>query len=160
MTGYVVYDVFTDTVFGGNPLAVILDASGLSGAQMQSIAREFNFSESSFVLPPDDPAHTAKVRIFTPTMEVPFAGHPTIGTAVALADLGNGPDMVFELGIGPIRCQAEAGAASFITTQPLRVLSRPDPSLVANCLGLEAEAVCTDRHEPVQASVGLEFVIA
>src|SRR5450631_2813001 len=85
---YVTADVFTDRMFGGNPLAVVLDAAGLSAAQMQSIALEFNYSETTFVLPPDDPAHTAKVRIFTPRTEVPFAGHPNVGTAFVLARAG------------------------------------------------------------------------
>lgn len=159
MTRFLVYDVFTDTPFGGNPLAVIPDASGLTGAMMQRIAREFNFSESAFVLPPENATHTAKVRIFTPTMEVPFAGHPIIGTAVALADLGKGPDMALELGVGPIPCRAEAGTARLVTKQPLRILSRPEPALVADCIGLQAESIRTERHAPVQATVGLEFVL-
>ena len=82
---YVTTDVFTDRMFGGNPLAVVLDAEGLSGTEMQAIALEFNYSETTFVLPPDDPANTAKVRIFTPRTEVPFAGHPNVGTAFVLA---------------------------------------------------------------------------
>src|SRR2546421_12355699 len=82
---YLTLDVFTETAFGGNPLAVVPDARGLTTAQMQAIAAEFNYSESTFVLPPDDPAHTAKVRIFNRTSEMPFAGHPNVGTAFALA---------------------------------------------------------------------------
>ncbi len=82
---YVTAVVFTDRMFGGNPLAVVLDASGLSTAQMQAVALEFNYSETTFVLPPDDAAHTARVRIFTPRVEVPFAGHPNVGTACMLA---------------------------------------------------------------------------
>ena len=73
---YITVDVFTDRAFGGNPLAVVLDAEGLSTAQMQAIAREFNLSETAFILKPQDSAHTAHVRIFTPSAEVPFAGHP------------------------------------------------------------------------------------
>ena len=87
-TRYLVYDVFTETAFGGNPLAVIVDAAGVPEENLQRIAREFNFSETTFVYPPEDPAHDAKVRIFTPTMEIPFAGHPTVGTSVALRELG------------------------------------------------------------------------
>src|SRR6476660_8273937 len=82
---YTTVDVFTDRMFGGNPLAVVLDAQGLSAAQMQSIAAEFNYAESTFVLPPRDPRHSAQVRIFTPRSEVPFAGHPNVGTAFVLA---------------------------------------------------------------------------
>src|SRR5260370_6165004 len=82
---YVSADVFTDQMFGGNPVAVVLDAEGLSTAEMQAIALEFNYSETTFVLPPDNSANTAKVRIFTPRTEVPFAGHPNVGTAFVLA---------------------------------------------------------------------------
>src|ERR1700730_16042429 len=82
---YVTADVFTDRIFGGNPLAVVLDAEGLTGSQMQAIATEFNYSETTFVLPPRESGHTAHVRIFTPRIEVPFAGHPNVGTAVVLA---------------------------------------------------------------------------
>ena len=82
---YVTVDVFTERPFGGNPLAVVLDAEGLTSAQMQSIATEFNYSETTFVLPARELGHTAHVRIFTPKIEVPFAGHPNVGTAVVLA---------------------------------------------------------------------------
>ena len=82
---YVTVDVFTDRVFGGNPLAVVLDAQGLKKPQMQAIATEFNYAETTFVLPPRAADHTAHVRIFTPRTEVPFAGHPNVGTAVVFA---------------------------------------------------------------------------
>ena len=82
---FITVDVFTDRKFGGNPLAVVPDATPLTGAQMQAIAGEFNLAETTFVLPPQDPAHTAEVRIFTPRAELPFAGHPNIGTAYVLA---------------------------------------------------------------------------
>lgn len=85
---YCTCDVFSDTRFGGNPLAVLPDARGLTDAEMQAIAREFSYSETTFVLPPADARHTARVRIFTPGGELPFAGHPTIGTAFALAATG------------------------------------------------------------------------
>ncbi len=85
---FVTVDVFTDRPFGGNPLAVVLDAEGLSTASMQAIAREFGYSETTFVLPPSDSAHSARVRIFTPTAEIPFAGHPNVGTAMVLARHG------------------------------------------------------------------------
>jgi trans-2,3-dihydro-3-hydroxyanthranilate isomerase len=84
---YVTIDVFTDRMFGGNPVAVVLDAAGLSTSQMQAIAIEFNYSETTFILPAGHPDHSARVRIFTPSSEVPFAGHPNIGTAFALATL-------------------------------------------------------------------------
>src|SRR6202042_1554508 len=85
---FVTVDVFTDRQFGGNPLAVVIDAGGLSSRQMQAIAAEFNLAETTFVLPPKDGAHTAEVRIFTPRSEMPFAGHPNIGTAYVLARAG------------------------------------------------------------------------
>jgi len=81
---YVTVDVFTDRAFAGNPLAVVIDAAGLDTAQMQAIAAEFNYSESTFVLPPENPSHTARVRIFTRQNEIPFAGHPNVGTAFVL----------------------------------------------------------------------------
>jgi len=103
---YLTCDVFTDRLFCGNPLAVLPDARGLSDQQMQAIAREFNYSETTFVLPADDLHHTARVRIFTPGGELPFAGHPTIGTAFVLASLGmiapETNEIVFEEGVGPV----------------------------------------------------------
>ena len=84
-------DVFTDRAFTGNPLAVVLGADGLTTAQMQTIAREFNLSETIFVMAPQDPAHSARVRIFFPTAEIPFAGHPTVGCAIHLATAGAAP---------------------------------------------------------------------
>lgn len=159
MFNYVVYDVFTDTAFGGNQLAVFPDATNLPEADLQNIAREFNFSEVTFVTPPQDPTHTAKVRIFTPTMEVPFAGHPTIGTAVALADLGYGPDMVLELGVGPLRCRAADGDAQFTTEVALEIVANPDPALVARALGIDVNAILTTTHAPVMATLGLAFTI-
>lgn len=159
MTAYRVYDVFTDTPFGGNPLAVIPDATALPEDRLQKIAREFNFSETTFVYPPADPAHTARVRIFTPTMEVPFAGHPTIGTAVALGDLGYAGAMVLELGIGPIPCTVDGNAASFTTSAPLTVYGEPDVATVAACLGLPSTAISTAVHSPTQASLGLPFTL-
>ena len=99
---FVTVDVFTDTQFGGNPLAVVVDADGLSSEQMQRIAAEFNLAETTFVLPPKAAEHTAYVRIFTPRAEMPFAGHPNVGTAFVLATEGrcygrplNGPSLMF-----------------------------------------------------------------
>src|SRR5690554_7241025 len=108
---YAVLDVFTNRVLAGNPLAVVLDGEGLSDERMQAIAREFNLSETVFVLPPDKPAHSARVRIFTPGRELPFAGHPTVGTAILLAveRFGSGSGgqeavVVLEENIGDVRC--------------------------------------------------------
>ncbi|MEM9787325.1 MAG: PhzF family phenazine biosynthesis protein [Pseudomonadota bacterium] len=159
MTRYFVYDVFTDHAFGGNPLAVIPDATALNNADLQNIAREFNFSETTFVYPATDPAHTARVRIFTPTTEIPFAGHPTIGTALALRDEGHEGDMVLELGVGPIPCRFDGDRAAFTTSAPLERIAQPDTALVARALGLPADAISTATHPPIQASLGLPFVI-
>lgn len=159
MTQFFVYDVFSAVPFGGNQLAVIPDATGIAEDQLQKIAREFNFSETTFVYPPKDANHTAQVRIFTPTMEVPFAGHPTIGTAVALRDEGHEGAMVLELGVGPIPCSFEGKLASFIVSAPLTRRKAPEAALVAACLGLDAAAIKTTTHGPVHGGVGLDFAI-
>ncbi len=153
MTRYLTYDVFTSEPFGGNPLAVIPDASAIPEDQLQKIAREFNYSETVFLYPPDDPAHTAKLRIFTPTMEVPFAGHPTIGAAVALSELGHGPEMQLELKVGLIAAEAKDGSAWFATKTPLTIEAYPERKLVARCLGLYPDQI----GMPVMAGVGLGF---
>src|SRR5204863_2642096 len=113
---YLTLDVFTDRPFGGNPLAVVTDARGLTTEQMQAIAAEFNYSESTFVLPPDDATHTARVRIFNRTSEMPFAGHPNVGTAFALGLLAErsgrsvGASVVFEelAGLVPVELMRDA----------------------------------------------------
>lgn len=160
MTDYLVYDVFTQSPFGGNQLAIIPDATRLAEDQLQKIAREFNYSETVFIYPPAQAGHTAKVRIFTPTMEVPFAVHPIIGTLVALADLGHTSPMKLELGVGPLECSVTRGLASFTTTAALETLATPPPELVANALGLNANDIVSETHAPVQATLGLAFVIA
>ncbi len=160
MTDYLVYDVFTKEAFRGNPLAVIPDASELSEDSLQRIAREFNFSETTFVLPPDDPAHTAKVRIFTPTRELDFAGHPTVGTAVALAGLGRGDgEMVLELGVGPIPVVVTGSHARFTTRVPLETGPAANIDALATCLGLASSAIRTDRHAPIEAGLGTDFTL-
>lgn len=160
MSEYVVYDVFTDAPFGGNQLAVFPDARALPEDKLQKIAAEFNFSEVTFVYPPNDPANTARVRIFTPTSEVDFAGHPIIGTVIALSDLGYASPMILELGVGPLVCTKDNSGAAFTTSVPLEIISEPEPSLVAAALGLPTTAIRTDTHAPKQASLGLPFVIA
>src|SRR5882672_6318258 len=115
---YVTVDVFTDQVFGGNPLAVVLEAEGLTAPQMQAIASEFNYSETTFVLPPRKAGHAAHVRIFTTRIEIPFAGHPNVGTAVVLAReleaKGSAPvdQFIFEeaAGLVPMRLLRDDGA--------------------------------------------------
>lgn len=169
---YLTVDVFTDRAFAGNPLAVVTDATGLSAMQMQAIAAEFNYSESTFVLPPEDPTHTARVRIFTRQNEIPFAGHPNVGTAFTLARLAErrgqtlGPTLLFEEGAGlvPVDLMRDADArvigATLTAPQPLTLDQQIPPAVVARCVGLDVSAVLTARHEPVVGSVGLPFLIA
>src|SRR5262245_5298108 len=142
---FVTLDVFTDKRFAGNPLAVVLDAEALDTAAMQAIAREFNHPETVFVHAPSDPAHRARARIFTPMRELPFAGHPTVGTAVLLghSDGGAGArEMVLEEGLGPVRCVVEPsdggrGSARFALPQlPAESGTAPDNATVATALGL------------------------
>jgi len=154
MTHYLTYDVFTDQPFGGNPLAIIPDASALPESHLQNIAREFNYSETVFLYPPEEIDNTARLRIFTPTMEVPFAGHPTIGTAVALSELEHGPELRLELPVGLITAKAVGREASFTATQPLETIDHPDPTLVAQALGLHKNDMATT---PVMAGIGLAF---
>lgn len=167
---YVTADVFTSQAYGGNPLAVVFDAQGLSTAQMQRIAREFNYSETSFVLPPRDPAHTAWVRIFTPDREVPFAGHPNVGTAVVLARemAASGltvPDaFAFEEEAGLVRIALRPGAngaagAELLAPQPLSRASEAPAAAVARALSLEPADIDTSTHASQVASVGLIFLV-
>src|SRR6202043_2987145 len=112
---FIIADVFTETAFGGNQLAVFPDATKLTDAEMQAFTREINFAESTFVLPPRDPHHTFRVRIFTPKTELQFAGHPTVGTAAVLRGIGKIPEsvdtIVFEEGIGPVTVSIQPGPA-------------------------------------------------
>lgn len=161
-------DVFTDTRFGGNPLAVLPHAEGLSSKQMQQIAREFNYSESTFVLPSEN-GHTRQVRIFTPTQEVPFAGHPNIGTAFTLArigELGSLDDethLVFEekAGLVPItiRKTGENLWCELKAPEPLSIGPTLSVELVAAALSLASEDIVTRTHPPQVASVGLPFIM-
>jgi trans-2,3-dihydro-3-hydroxyanthranilate isomerase len=162
---YITVDVFTDRAFGGNPLAVVLDAGGLSTAQMQAIALEFNYSETTFVLPPQDPANDARVRIFTVGYEIPFAGHPNVGTAFVLATQTAKPParLRFEEGAGlvPVEILTEQGdvvGAELTAPQPLQRLSQISVEQAAACLSLSAGEVKTDRHPPQIISVGLPFL--
>jgi trans-2,3-dihydro-3-hydroxyanthranilate isomerase len=169
---YVTVDVFTDRPFRGNPLAVVPDARGLTAEEMQAIAAEFNYSESTFVLPPDDPAHTARVRIFTRVIEIPFAGHPNVGTAYAIARAAEergtpvGATVVFEeqAGLVPVDVLRDGGGrvvgATLTAPRPLSLGATIPAAIVARCVGLDAAAVRTSAHEPVVASIGLPFVIA
>lgn len=162
---YVTVDVFTDRAFGGNPLAVVLDAGGLSTAQMQAIATEFNYSETTFVLPPRDAAHDAEVRIFTVNREIPFAGHPNVGTAFVLATQAAKPParLLFEemAGLVPVEIKTEQGrvaSTEFTAPQALERLSHVSVEQAAACLSLSASDVKLDRHPPQVISVGLAFL--
>src|SRR4051812_6744899 len=156
---YEVVDVFTTSRFGGNPLAVILDARGIADALMQRIAAEFGYSETTFVLPPDDPQHTARVRIFTPTAEVPFAGHPNVGTAFVLARRGTafgqqiGAQMCFEERAGLVDVtilNADGAVTGAAITAPrvLEVGQEVAVDLVAACATLAQEHVAIEAHPP------------
>lgn len=156
-------DVFTDRPFGGNQLAVLPDARGLTRGQMQAIAREFNFAESTFVLPPVAAGSTAQLRIFSPGEELPFAGHPTVGSAAVLArrgaDPAGGPTrLVFDEGLGPVAVTVEyRGDRVFSELRLEPRLEQPDgapaAAAVAAALGLPADAVL----ESWFAGVGLPF---
>lgn len=166
---YFICDVFTDTRFGGNQLAVLPEAQGLSDKQMQQIAREFNFSESAFVLPPEQ-GQARRVRIFTPTMEVPFAGHPNVGTAFVLATIGAfGPietaiTVTFEekAGLVPITICRRREALWCELSAPERLSLGKTVSVesLASAVSLAASDVVTITHPPQVASVGLPFLIA
>jgi trans-2,3-dihydro-3-hydroxyanthranilate isomerase len=168
---FVTVDVFTERRFGGNPLAVVPDARALTTEQMQSIAAEFNLAETTFVLPPQDPAHTAQVRIFTPRAEVPFAGHPNVGTAFALAreDKSHGHDvndpLLFEEKAGLVRLDLIRDGTSVVgaqltAPQPLKRGEDIAPSAVASACSLALSDIETANHAPCIASCGLPFVFA
>src|SRR5690242_7513405 len=168
---FVTVDVFTHRKFGGNPLAVVPDATGLTGAQMQAIAGEFNLAETTFVLPPQDPAHTAQVRIFTPRAELPFAGHPNIGTAFVLASENAKQGraltetMIFEEKAGLVRLHlvTEAAAvvgAHLVPPQPLSRGEAIDAETIAAACSLAANDIESGNHPPCVASCGNPLVFA
>jgi trans-2,3-dihydro-3-hydroxyanthranilate isomerase len=169
---FVTVDVFTGTQFAGNPLGVVLNAQGLSGGQMQAIAAEFNLAETTFVLPPKDPAHTAEVRIFTPRYEMPFAGHPNVGTAFALARAGTsygravGRDSVLfeeKAGIVPISLLKEGvvvSGARLASPQPLTLGAEVPAELIASACSLSVDDIETRNHPPRIASCGAPFILA
>lgn len=159
-------DVFTDRQFGGNPLAVVTNAQGLSTERMQAIAAEFNLAETTFVLPPRDPAHTAEVRIFTPKAEMPFAGHPNVGTAFVLARAGesygrpvSGDRLVFEEKAGLVNMDIARESGAVVATRlaapvPLNFGEEIDPGIVARACSLKPENLKLDVHLPRVASCG------
>ena len=161
-------DVFTDRRFGGNPLAVFPDARGITDGEMQAVAAEMNLSETTFVLPPEDPANSARVRIFNRTAEMPFAGHPNVGTGFVLAGRMPGPaDLLrFEemAGLVEVRVQRSGDGrlrgAEIDAPQPLQLMGELDVAGVAACVSLRAADLETGIHRPVRATVGVEFVLA
>ena len=159
---FVTVDVFTDRRFGGNPLAVFPDARGLSDADMQSLAAEFNLSETTFVLPPDDPAHTARVRIFNRTAEMPFAGHHNVGTGWVLAGRGRAKDgmLQFEEIAGLVEVKIDGDAVTIAAPQPLSLTAEMPVDLLADCVGIAPGEVVVTAHRPVMASVGNSFIVA
>ena len=168
---YEVIDVFTDTRFGGNPLAVIPDARGLDAALMQRIAAEFGFSETTFVFPPAEARHTAQVRIFTPVAEVPFAGHPNVGTAYVLGRGASvfgqavGTEMWFEeraglVAVSVARRDGLVTGASITAPRALEIGLDVPVGLVAACATLTPADIEVESHPPLVLSVGLPFVFA
>jgi len=166
-------DVFTETRLAGNPLAVVHDCDGLDGPAMQAIAREFNLSETVFVLPPDDPVNTAKIRIFTPGSELPFAGHPTVGTGVLLA-LTRAPELVggsgvviaLEEGIGVVKVEVSrrpGRAARGLFALPRLPTMPADPprdaASAAAALGLSPDDIGIEGHAVANASAGVPFAL-
>jgi trans-2,3-dihydro-3-hydroxyanthranilate isomerase len=165
---YKILDVFTDRALSGNALAVVLESDGLDSAAMQAIARELNLSETVFVEPSENPAHTAKVRIFTPASELPFAGHPTVGTAVCLArERFDGPGehdavVVLEEGVGAVRCGVRisdgVGFAEFDCPKlPERVGDAAEKRPIAAALGLDPTEIGFENHVPSVWSAGVPY---
>lgn len=166
---YRVLDVFTDQPLAGNPLAVVLDSEGLDTARMQQIAREFNLSETVFLLPPSDDVNLSKLRIFTPARELPFAGHPTVGTAVLLAienAVGFREDINFTLeeNVGLVPCtvrlmgQSKGRARFELPRVPQPITWAAEPEAIAAALSLNPADISTNGHQPVGFSGGVPFV--
>jgi trans-2,3-dihydro-3-hydroxyanthranilate isomerase len=164
---FCVVDVFAEQRFGGNPLAVFPEAVGLTDDELQAVARELNFAETTFALPPETPGDPVRVRIFTPRVELPFAGHPTIGTATVLASRGygrptdGGTRLILQEGIGAVDVVVQASALGFRATLSLdgRVelpVERPDAADFARCLSLPPDAIV----ETWFAAVGPRFAFA
>jgi trans-2,3-dihydro-3-hydroxyanthranilate isomerase len=164
-------DVFTDTIFGGNQLAVLPDARGLTTEQMAAITREFNYSESTFVFPPENPSHTRRVRIFTPGGEVPFAGHPTVGTAHVLAAVGEVPltgaetRIVLEENVGPVPVviRSRDGKPEFAQFSVAMLPKVTQPTVtretLASMLSLDVNDLLDGDYAPQGVSCGLPFLL-
>lgn len=158
---YYTLDVFTDKALSGNPLAVVMDSEGLDSAMMQRIAGEFNLSETVFIMPPEDSNNRAKIRIFTPGRELPFAGHPTVGTAILLSHLdglSEGAELILEENVGPVPCVVSGKSASFsIPKLPTRTEAELDLALMAGTLGLEQSDIGIDGHSYAPCNAGVPF---
>lgn len=163
---YLVYDVFTNAPLAGNQLGVVPDASGLSGIEMQAIARELNLAETIFFLPPENKDHSAKVRIFMPLGELPFAGHPTIGGAIAYAGINRLPDgakVILEEGVGPVHCTVWAdemgGRSSFAAARlPLEIGMQASDADIAFAVGLSVDDLDVRDHHVLMVSGGVPYV--
>ncbi len=166
---YAIYDVFADKALAGNPLAVVFDAEGLGDDAMQRIAGEFNLSETSFVLPPQNPRHRANVRIFTPHYEMPFAGHPTVGTAIALAEAASEAGergagiFVLEEKIGPVRCavtqdDGPAFAEFDLPRLPQQLQLSAEADAIGAALGLDPQEIGFENHRVGLWSGGVPFI--
>lgn len=167
---YTILDVFTDRPLAGNPLAVVLDGDGLDDERMQAIAGEFNLSETVFVMKAANPVHAASLRIFTPKRELPFAGHPTVGTAVLLAVQAAGENssrnemmLVLEEQVGPVRCGvtvagAGAGHAVFDVPRPAAAMGEPQSTgAIAGALNLVPSEIGFENHRPSLFGAGVPF---
>lgn len=167
---YFTADVFTDRIFGGNQLAVFPDGRGLNDALMQQIAREFNFSETVFVFPSENPSHTRKIRIFTPENELPFAGHPTVGTAFVLASAGEIPlvddraEIVFEEGVGPVPVRITGVDGRPVSSQlsaarmPGIGATPPPAEDLAAALSIAPGDIFAGADGPVTLTCGVQFI--
>ena len=170
---YAIYDVFTGTRLAGNPLAIVFDADDLDDGAMQRIAGEFNLSETVFVRRAENPAHTARLRIFTPGRELPFAGHPTVGAAVAIAEAGAGEAgadprdqvSVLEENVGPVRCAVQLGGrkAAFaefdLPRMSVRLDAAFDRQALADAFSLKPGQIGFENHVPSLWSAGVAFVM-
>lgn len=166
---FVTLDVFTTRRHAGNPLAVVLQSEGLDTEAMQAIAREFNLSETVFVFPPENPGHRAAIRIFTPGAELPFAGHPTVGSAVwlALSDEAEGAPtdlLVLEEKVGPVSCAVEvkgshAGHAVFTLPRlPEQMGETAAAEVLAAALGVDREDIGFGTHLPAVFTAGVPYI--
>nr|WP_316654844.1 PhzF family phenazine biosynthesis protein [uncultured Gellertiella sp.] len=167
---YRIYDVFTGRALAGNPLAVVYDSDGLSDAAMQQIAREFNLSETVFIHPPETPGHAASLRIFTPGRELPFAGHPTVGAAIAIAEKAHGSATismvsVLEERVGPVRsairlAEGEVSFAEFdLPRRSVQMGAAPPREALADALGIRSTEIGFENHVPSLWSAGVPYLL-